>query len=357
MNKINATRLELNVFAVDLAKLKFQVHGYDTVGERRLVKTLTRNAFLAFFRQRTTPVKVFMEACGSAHHWARQLIALGHQPELVPPHLTKQFRLGNKHDASDADAIKAATAHARYRPVCVKSVAQQDLMLAQLERDRLVKQRTALANQLRGVLTERGWVFGKGLKTLREGLRELLGRAPEGELSAYWQRWLQVQLQDWQTFDDRLKDCEAQMKRDYRDLPRAQHLGEADGIGHQTALTFLALVGDGTQFQSGNALAAWVGLTPREHSTGQRRCLGSITKRGDGYLRRLLINGGRSLVTRAARRAKNGLPLNARDVWLLDLVKRAGFNKACVAMANKNARILWAMLRTGEAFRSPLMAA
>ena len=357
MNKISAIKPELNVFAVDLAKLKFQVHGYDAAGERKLVKTLTRTAFLDFFRQRPPAVKVFMKACGSAHHWARQLFKLGHQPELVPPHLTKQYRIGNKHDATDADAIHAAVTHSRYRCVPVKSVQQQDLMLTQLERDRLVKQRTALTNQLRGVLTERGLVFGKGLKALHEGLSELLARAPDHDLTAYCLRWLQCQREDWQRLDERIKACDAQMKRDYRDTPRCQQLGEVDGIGLQTALTFLALIGDGAQFPSGRALAAWAGLTPRESSTGQRRCLGAITKHGDKLLRWLLINGGRCLVTSAMRKAKNGLLLNARDTWLLDLVKRAGFNKACVAMANKNARILWAMLRTGEAYRSPLMAA
>jgi transposase len=357
MNKISAIKLELNVFAVDIAKLKFQVHGYDAGGERKLVKTLTRTAFLDFFRQRPPPVKVFMEACGSAHHWARQLIALGHQPELVPPHLTKQYRIGNKHDASDADAIKAAVVHTRYRAVPIKAVQQQDLMLTQLERDRLVKQRTALTNQLRGVLAERGMVFAKGLKALHEGVRERLARAPDPELTAYCLRWLQRQFEEWQHLDECLKACDRQMKQDYRDTPRCHALGEVDGIGPQSALTFLALVGDGAQFPTGRAVAAWAGLTPREESTGQRRHLGSITKRGDGHLRRLLINGGRSLVTSALRKVKNGLALNARDTWLLGLVKRAGFNKACVAMANKNARILWAVLRTGEAFRSPLMAA
>lgn len=357
MNKINASRPAPKVFAVDLAKFKFQVHGYQGPGQRVFAKTFSRSAFLDFFRQCPAPVKVYLEACASAHHWARQLRLLGHEPELVPPHLTKKYRVGNKHDASDADAIEAITHHARYRPVPVKSVEQQDLMLGHLERRRLSDERKALANQLRSLLAERGVVFGKGLKALREGTREVLARGPEGELSAYQLRWLQRQLEDWQRLDERLKACDAQMARDYRASPRAQQLGEADGIGVQTALAFLALIGDGAQFPAGRALAAWLGLTPGEHSTGQRRILGAITKRGNTYLRWLFINGARSLVSSARRKAKQGLPLNDRDTWLLGLVQRAGFNKACVAMANKNARLVWAMLRTGEAFRAPALAA
>lgn len=357
MNKISAIKPELQVFAVDLAKLKFQVHGFDAGGDRKLAKTLTRTTFLAFFQQRPAPVKVYLEACGSAHYWARQLLELGHQPELVPPHLTQKYRVGNKHDASDADAIMAAVRHSRYRPVPVKAVSQQDLMLSQLEHERLLKQRVALTNQLRGVLAERGLVFGNGDKALREGIRELLTRAPDQERSAICLRWLQRQVEAWQSLEAGLKACEQDMKRDFRHHARCQQLGEADGIGLMTALTFLALVGDGSQFPSGRALAAWLGLTPNEDSTGLRRHLGSITKRGDRYLRKLLIHGGRAVVAQAQRRAKNGLPLNERDRWLLGLIQRGGFNKAAVAMANKNARILWAMLRTGEAFRSPLMAA
>lgn len=357
MNKINASQPAPKVFAVDLAKLKFQVHGYQGPGQRVFAKSLSRRAFLDFFRPLTGPVKVYLEACGSAHHWARQLRALGHDPELVPPHLTKKYRVGNKHDASDTDAIEAATRHARYRPVPVKEVEQQDLMLTALEWRRLSEERKALANQLRSLLAERGVVFGKGLKALREGAREVLAQGPGGELTAYHLTWLQRQLEDWQRLDERLKACAAQRTRDYRDSPRAQQLAEADGIGLQTALAVVALLGDGRQFPAGRALAAWLGLTPGEHSTGQRRILGAITKRGNTYLRWLFINGARSLVSSALRKAKQGLPLNARDTWLLGLVQRTGFNKACVAMANKNARILWAMLRTGEAFRAPALAA
>lgn len=357
MNKINASKTELKVFAVDIAKHKFQLHGYDARGERRLAKTLARTAFLDFFRQLPAPVKVYLEACGGAHHWGRELVALGHAPELVPSHLTKLYRLGNKHDASDTDALQAAARHARYKPVPLKSVAQQDLMMCQLERDRLIRQRTALVNQLRSFLSERGRIFGKGVKALREGTQALLAHGPGGDVTAYHLRRLEGQLQQWRQVDEWIKDCETQMQRDYRQLPRAQQLGEVDGIGLQTALAFLALIGDGAQFPAGTTLAAWLGLTPREESTGQRRHLGGITKRGDVYLRWLLINGARSVVSSAKRKAKNGLPLNARDTWLLGLIQRGGFNKACVAMAAKNARILWAMLRTGQAFRAPALAA
>jgi len=357
VNKISAINAAVKTFAIDLAKLKLQVHGYDHAGQRCFAKALSRIQTTALFLDLGRPVKVVMEACSSGHYWGRQLLALGHEVALIPPQFVKPLRIGNKTDGNDADAIYEASLRPKCRPVPVKAIEQQDLMLTQLERDRLIKQRTALTNQMRGVLAERGLVFGKGLKALSEGLREVLARSPDEEVTARCLEWLQTQLTDWQRLDERLKDCERRMNRDFRSHPRCQPLKEADGIGVQTALCFLALVGDGSQFASGRALGAWVGLTPLEASSGERRFLGAITKRGDSTLRWLLVNGGRTLAAQAKRKAKNGLPLNERDTWLLGLIQRAGFNKAAVAMANKNARILWAMLRNGEAFRSPLMAA
>lgn len=357
MNKISAINAVVKTFSIDLAKSKLQVHGFDANGQRCFARALSRTQTTALFRDLGRPVKVVMEACSSGHYWGRQLLALGHEVALIPPQFVTPLRIGNKTDGNDADAIYEAALRLKCRPVPVKAIEQQDLMLTQLERDRLVKQRTALTNQLRGILAERGLVFGKGLKALREGLREVLARSPDQEVTARCLDWLQAQLFDWQRLDERLKDCDTRMRHDLRDHPRCQQLMEVDGIGLQTALFFFALVGDGSQFASGRACGSWVGLTPLEASSGERRFLGAITKRGDRTLRWLLVNGGRTLAAQAQRKAKHGLPLNERDTWLLGLIQRGGFNKAAVAMANKNARILWAMLRTGEAFRSPLMAA
>ena len=357
MNKISAINAVVKTFSIDLAKSKLQVHGFDASHRRCFAKTLSRTQTTALFRDLGRPVKVVMEACSSGHYWGRQLLALGHEVALIPPQFVTPLRVGNKTDGNDADAIYEASLRPKCGPVPVKAIEQQDLMLTQLERDRLIKQRTALTNQIRGILAERGWVFGKGLKALREGLREVLARSPDQEVTARCLDWLQAQLFDWQRLDERLKDCDTRMRRDLRDHPRCQQLMEVDGIGLQTALFFFALVGDGSQFASGRACGSWVGLTPLEASSGERRFLGAITKRGDRTLRWLLVNGGRTLAAQAQRKAKHGLPLNERDTWLLGLIQRGGFNKAAVAMANKNARILWAMLRTGEAFRSPLMAA
>jgi len=357
VNKISAINAVVKTFSIDLAKNKLQVHGFDAKHERCFARALSRTQAAELFRGLGRPVKVVMEACSSAHYWGRQLLALGHEVALIPPQFVTPLRIGNKTDGNDADAIYEAAQRLKCRPVPVKSIEQQDLMLTQLERDRLVKQRTALTNQLRGILAERGRVFGKGLKALREGLREVLARSPDQEVTTYCLEWLQIQLADWQRLDERITDCDRRMNRDFRAHPRCQQLMEVDGIGLQTALCFFALVGDGAQFASGRACGSWIGLTPLEASSGERRFLGAITKRGDSTLRWLLVNGGRTLAAQAKRKAKHGLPLNERDTWLLGLIQRGGFNKAAVAMANKNARILWAMLRTGEAFRSPLMAA
>ena len=345
--------MEISVFSVDLAKNKFQVHGFDARCEKRVAKTLKRPQFLKFFVERSERCEVVMEACGGAHHWSRQLLKLGYRVRMIPPQFVKPFVVGNKTDANDADAIYEASRRPSIRSVPVKRIDQQNALLAHATREQWIKMRTALINQIRGELAERGIVFNKGVAALRRGLPALVDAECSGDVTPTFQAWLCQRQQDLKDFDTRIKDCEKQIQQQYKDSAACEQIGEVNGIGPLTATATVALVDDGRQFHSARHFGSWIGLTPKEHSSGERRLLGGMTKRGNVYLRKLFINGARSVISASLGKRKTGRPLNERDQWIEALVARRGFNKAVVAMAHKNARIVWAMLTSGECYRPP----
>jgi transposase len=337
--------MQVTTFSIDLAKRKFQVHGYSAHGEKIVVKTLTRDKFLAFFRDRPERSRVVMEACATSHHWARQLRSLGFRPELLPAQHVAALVIGQKNDANDADAIYEAAHRPKIRPVPVKSESQQDLLAIHRVRDRLVKTRTALINQVRGLLAERGVVFDKRTATLKRALPRWLEEAQDPLKTL-----IESLLEEWRLLEQRIANLETALKAHYRATPACQRIGAVEGIGVLTATATVASVGDARAFHSGRQFAAWIGLTPRERSSGERRHLGGITKRGDGYLRKLLIHGARSAVRAALRKE------DTRSRWIKALITRRGMNKAVVALANKNARILYALLSRGEDYRVPASA-
>lgn len=347
--------MEISVFSVDLAKNKFQVHGFDARGEKRAAKTLKRAQFLPFLEARPERCEVVMEACGGAHYWGRRLREMGYRVRLIPAQFVKPFVVGNKTDANDADAIFEASRRSSIRPVPVKRIEQQDALLAHATREQWIKMRTALVNQIRGELAERGIVFGKGIAVLRRELRILLAAEVSGDITQTFQAWLEQRQQDWAVFDARIKECERLIQRHYQDTAACEQIGEVNGVGLLTATATVALVDQARQFQSARHFGAWLGLTPKEHSSGERRILGSLTKRGNLYLRKLFIHGARSVITASLRRRKSGQPLSERDRWIHAVVDRRGFNKACVAVAHKNARIVWALLTTGDCYRPPAL--
>jgi transposase len=343
--------MKISVYAVDLAKGKFQVHGFDARGERRLAKTLSRAGMQRLFAAREERGEVVMEACGSAHYWGRYLEGLGYRVRLIAAQHVKPFVVGNKTDANDADAIYEASRRAGIRPVSIKSIAQQDALLVHAQRERLVKARTALVNQLRGELAERGVVFGKKTGVLRRGVVAFLEQAVGGDVTDYLQRWARERLDEWRALDERIKTCEREMQQCYRTSPACVLIGAVEGIGVITATATVATVGDARQYESGRHFSAWLGLTPKERSSGQMRHLSGITKRGDGYLRKLFVHGARAAVRVASRKT------DARSRWINALVERRGHNKAVVALANKNARVVWALLSSGECYRVPVAEA
>jgi len=346
--------MKVTTFAVDLAKYKFQVHGFDARAEKRLAKTLKRSEFLAFFGDRAERCEVVMEACGGAHHWARELERLGYRVRLIAPQFVKPFVMGNKNDANDADAIFEASERPKVRAVAVKSIAQQDALLVHATREQWIKWRTALVNQIRGELAERGIVFGKQIGVLRKALVGLLAAPLAGEMTGLFRDWLSQRLQDWHQIDERIAGCDDQIQQHVRTDPACGQILEVCGIGPITASATLAAIGHARPFRSSRHLASWMGLTPKEHSSGERRHLGTLTKRGDGYLRKLFVHGGRSAVRMVGAKIKAGKLLNDRERWIHALVTRRGFNKACVAVAAKNARIVWALLTSGQDYRVPV---
>ena len=283
-----------------------------------------------------------MEACATAHDWGRRLQELGYRVHLIPPQHVKAFVMGNKTDGNDADAIYEASRRRNLRFVAVKSEWQQDLQAVHRVRERLDKQRTGLINQVRGLLAERGYVYGRGPGVLRRALPELLG---EGVFSGQFAELLGELWTEWLDLDRRLDAQRQALERLGREHEAVQRLRAVEGVGLLTATATVAAAGDGSAYSSGRQYAASLGLTPSEHSSGETRRLGKITKRGNGYLRKLYVHGARAAVQAALRKE------DPRSRWIQALVERRGFNKAVVAVANKNARILWALLYHGETYR------
>jgi transposase len=278
-----------------------------------------------------------MEACGGAHHWARELQKLGHTVKLIAPQFVKPYVKSNKNDANDAEAICEAVGRPTMRFVSVKTIAQQDLQAIHRIRSELVRQRTAKVNQIRGFLAEYGLVVGRQVATLRRALPELLEDAENG-LSFDFRGLLEDLRQDLIRLDERVAEMDKKIHTLAHSMPAAKLLQSIPGIGPISATAIVCAVGDGKQFKRGRDLAAWLGLTPRQQSSGGKDRLLGISKRGDTYLRTLLIQGAKSVLKVVDKKT------DPRSLWLQNLCARKHKNIAAVALANKNARIAWALL-------------
>jgi transposase len=328
---------------IDVAKNVFQIHGNDASGKQLFSKRLQRKEVLAFMAQ-LPECLVGMEACGGSHWWGRQLKALKHTVRLMPPQHVKPYVKSQKNDRNDAAAIAEAVTRPSMRFVAIKMVEQQDTLSVHRVRSLLMKQRTALMNQIRGLLMEYGIVIPKGEKELCEGLAEVLGDA-ENELTGVMRALLDDQLEQWREIEQHLEKWDRQLHQIYTNNEVCQRLGKIEGIGPITATAIVATVGDASVFKNGREMSAWLGLVPRQNSSGGKTRMGGISKRGDVYVRGLLIHGARAVVSRLGKKE------HARARWIRDKRERRGFNKACVALANKNARIIWALMRHGTEYR------
>lgn len=321
---------------IDLAKQVFQLHGVDAQEKTILRKQLRRPQMLNFF-SKLAPCLIGMEACSSSHYWARELQKLGHTVKLMAPQFVKPYVKSNKNDANDAEAICEAVSRPNMRFVAIKTVEQQDMQAVHRIRTALIRQRTAKVNQIRGFLAEYGIVVEKRIDKLRKALPLLLEDA-ENSLSADFRTLLQGLQQDLIALDERVGAMDKNIQKIATNNATAKRLQQIPGIGPITATALAYAIGNGKQFKRGRDLAAWLGLTPRQHSSGGKECLLSISKRGDSYLRTLLIHGARAVLKVAGKKE------DPCSRWLQNLCSRRNKNIAAVALANKNARIAWALL-------------
>lgn len=328
--------MNIKRIGIDLAKQVFQLHGVDNHEKVVLRKQLSRTKVLLYF-QSLAPCLIGMEACGSSHYWARELQKLGHTVKLMAPQFVKPYVKGNKNDTNDAEAICEAVSRPNMRFVSIKTVAQQDIQAVHRIRNGLVKQRTAKINQIRGLLAEYGVVENKGVNVLRNALLSILEDAENG-LSADFRMLLEELRQDLITFDERISSLTEKINAIAKADEDTQRLQQIPGVGPITATALISAVGDGKQFKCGRDLAAWLGLTPKQHSSGGKERLLGISKRGDAYLRTLLIHGARSVLRVSAKKT------DSLNCWLQNVCDRRNKNIAAVALANKNARIIWAIL-------------
>ncbi len=340
-SEMNSTTIGL-----DIAKNVFQLHGADERGKAVLHKQLKRGQVLAYFAN-LPPCLVGLEACGGAHYWARELIKLGHDAKLISPQFVKPYVKGNKNDANDAEAICEAVSRPTMRFVPLKSVVQQDIQVLHRIRSGLVKERTALANRIRGLLGEYGIVVAVGLAKLRRQLPELLEDGENGLTIMARQLFAELQEQ-LIAVGKRVADYGDKINALHQSSEVSQRLAGIPGIGPITATALMASLGDGKAFSSARQVAAWLGLVPRQASSGGKPKLLGISKRGDVYLRTLLVHGARAVVKAAAKKG------DSQSRWINDLVKRRNHNIAAVAVANKNARVVWALLAKAEAYVGPL---
>jgi transposase len=333
--------MKITTVGMDLAKQVFQVHGVDAQGNAVLRKKLERSKVLEFFVN-LPPCLIGMEACGSAHYWARKLQAMGHVVKLMAPQFVKPYVKTNKNDAADAEAICEAVSRPSMRFVPIKTDEQQAILSVHRVRQSFVKARTAQANQIRGLLAEFGIVIPQGIAHIARRVPQLI---EQPELPDSFRILLQRLYAHLKELDKQVDELEATIAHWHRESELSRKLAEVPGIGPITATALVASVGDAKNFKNGRQLAAWLGLVPRQHSSGGKSVLLGISKRGDTYLRTLLIHGARAVIRCAQDKPATG--------WLRRLLDRRNKNIAAVALANKNARIVWALLtHSDQRFRA-----
>lgn len=335
--------MKVTTIGIDLAKNVFQVHGVDQHGKMAIQKRLRRQQVLTFFAQ-LPPCLVGMEACGGAHYWARKLQAQGHTVKLMAAQFVKPYVKANKTDVADAEAICEAVTRPTMRFVPIKDADQQAILSLHRARQGFVRARTAQANQIRGLLAEYGITLPQGISHVANRLPQIIEDA-EHQLPGLFRDLLQRLVVHLRALHDQVQALEEQIGVWHKGNEASQKLAKIPGIGPLTASALSASIGDAKAFRNGRELAAWLGLVPRQHSSGGRPMLLGISKRGDAYLRTLMIHGARS-VTRVAKRKST-----PTERWSTDLLARRHTNVVAVARANKNARIVWALLAHGRDYR------
>ena len=330
--------MNITTLGIDLAKNIFQLHGADNKGKAVLKKTVTRTK-LASFTANLSKCVIVMEACGGANYWARKFSNQGHTVKLISPQFVKPFVKSNKNDRNDAEAIVEAASRPSMRYVSAKTIEQQDMQSLLRLRDGCIEMRIKISNQLRGLLTEYGFAIPQGVSHLRKTLPKILDRNIDNELTVGLKELLEMQYNLLLTMEQQIAYYESKLKLLAKNNEACQRVQQVEGIGPITAVALAATIGDPNDFKNGRHFAAFLGLVPRQYSSGGRESLLGISKHGDSYLRQLLIHGARSVLLYAGKKT------DGRSRWINTLKARAGVNRTCVALANKNARIVLALLK------------
>jgi transposase len=345
MSKINKNRYnEVVRVGIDTSKKHFQIHGVNAKEQVVIKKAVTRNKFVETIVQ-LPKCEIGIEACGASHHWARTFEKMGHKVKLIPAAAVKGYLHKNKNDANDAAAICEAISRPNIKFVSVKTIRQQDIQALHRVREDIVKSRSSLAKQIRGLLAEYGVVIPKGIWNIRGKLGEIMGDAENG-LTIHFRETLDALYEAFKGLDERSKKIEKRIEQSVKEDELPNLLMTIPGIGKICSSAIVAAVGNGRQFKTARDMAAWCGLVPSQFTTGGKVKLLGISKKGNRYLRKILIAGARAVVTYSKSKT------DKVSLWIQSLVERCGFNKAVVAVANKNMRIAWAILKTKEPYRT-----
>jgi len=338
--------MKVNTLGIDLAKNTFQLCGMSKRGQIIFNKKLKRERLVSFVNKldKASDFTVAMEACGGAHHVARGLIAQGWNVKLISAKFVKPFVKSNKNDAKDAEAIAEAAQRSNMRFVGVKSVGQQDIQAIHRVREGFIKRRTALANEIRGLLLEYGTVIPQGIGKLRKSIPVILEDGDDG-LTVNFRELLRGLFEELIRCFEKVEELDKKLQIIYRTDENCKRLSKIEGVGVITATALVAAVGDPSAFKNGRQFSAWLGLTPKQCSTGGKTTLLGITKRGDSYIRKNLIHGCRAVVFHASGKS------DKKSNWISNKLSSKGVNKTSVAVANKTARAIWAVLAKEEEYR------
>jgi transposase len=331
---------KINLLAIDIAKINFQLHGIDVNGNVVLRKKLTRNKLMEFIANLPS-CTIVMEACGGANSWARKFTALGHIVKLISPQFVKPFVKTNKTDRNDAEAICEAASRPSMRFVSPKSIEQQDLQSLHRIRSLLVQERTATANQIRGLLMEYGLVMPQGIHNITKCLPIILADQ-ETELSELTKKFLRDLYEQIHAKTTKIEEYDKLIESLFKQNKDCQKIAKIEGVGVLTATALIACIGDVNLFKNGRHLSAFLGLVPKQYSSGNKQKLLGISKRGNVYVRTLLIHGARSAVRAAGNKT------DCKSNWIKEIQQRRGNNIAYVALANKTVRTIWAMLKSNK---------
>jgi len=334
------------VIGIDLAKNIFQLHGVNRGGHCVLKRRVMRDQLMQVVAQ-LPPSLIGIEACTGAFYWQRRFEEHGHTVKVIAPQYVRPFGRGQKNDSNDAEAICTAVQQPNMRFVPNKSVEQQDIQAVHRARQRLVNHRTALISQMRGLLLERGVAIAKSASRAQRLIPQIISD-PTVDITDMTREIIGTLFDFLLQINEKIKGFDVKINRIFRESSVCQRIAKISGIGPKTATAIVAAVGDGCDFKNGRHMAAWMGLVPRQHSSGDRQVLMGISKRGDKNLRTLLVHGGRAVVRTAVK--KN----DTRSQWVNQLRERRGYNRAAVAVANKNARIIWALLRHGDEYHASI---